>query len=123
MLTKNSMPRKKANATNKHLLEFISETSGKNGVKIISTIGDGTTDEKIEKKTKLKMAEISMLRKMAGQILTPKTLSWPMRAALSAGEASERTRRSRGRNRKNRMRKEQRIRGISERRKYLRWIG
>ncbi len=52
------MPRKKASATNKHLLEFISETSGKNGVKIIGSIGEGTTDEKIEKKTKLKMAEI-----------------------------------------------------------------
>ena len=55
------MPKKKTAATNKYLREFISETTGKNGIRIIDSIGEGTTDERIEKKTKLKMAEIRNL--------------------------------------------------------------
>ncbi|MEW5955390.1 MAG: hypothetical protein AB1626_02520 [Candidatus Micrarchaeota archaeon] len=45
----------------KHLQPFVEEISGHKGVKIVESIGDGTTDEKIEEQTKLKIAEIRSL--------------------------------------------------------------
>lgn len=40
------------------ILAFAQEVSGERGLHVAQTLGDGATDEKIEKKTKLKVAEI-----------------------------------------------------------------
>jgi transcription initiation factor TFIIE subunit alpha len=48
----------------KHFFTYVQEISGRKGVKIINSLyenGDGATDEKIENKTKIKMAEIRSL--------------------------------------------------------------
>jgi transcription factor E len=37
---------------------FILEIAGRNGLRIVANIGDGATDERIEKHTKMKIAEI-----------------------------------------------------------------
>lgn len=49
---------KKTPAAHKCIYDFVSNMSGKSGVRVLSCIGDGTTDEAIEKRTKLKMSEI-----------------------------------------------------------------
>lgn len=50
-------PRKK-NSSNGEFEEFVKQVSGDNGLRIVNSIGDGATDEKIEKETKLKLSEI-----------------------------------------------------------------
>lgn len=41
--------------------EFVNEISGTEGLRVVGSIGDGATDEKIEKETKLKLSEIRAL--------------------------------------------------------------
>ncbi|NUN11060.1 hypothetical protein HUU53_00235 [Candidatus Micrarchaeota archaeon] len=48
----------KPKADPKLIQPFISEVAGERGLKVIEAIGDGAIDEKIEEKTKYKMAEI-----------------------------------------------------------------
>jgi len=45
----------------KCLQPFVEEISGNKGLKIVECIGDGTTDERIEEQTSLKIAEIRSL--------------------------------------------------------------
>ena len=45
-------------ATDGYLEEFIHEIAGKDGLRIIDCMGDGCTDESIEQKTDLKIAEV-----------------------------------------------------------------
>lgn len=54
------MPAPKKSATHPHLRTYIMEVCGKEGLQVADIVGDGATDEKIEKKTqgRLKMAEI-----------------------------------------------------------------
>ena len=42
----------------RYIREFINETIGEKGILVLENIGDGATDELIEEKTKLKLAEI-----------------------------------------------------------------
>ncbi len=42
----------------KHLHSFVREVSGRNGLRVVQAIGDGATDETIQKKTNLKIAQI-----------------------------------------------------------------
>ncbi len=50
------MPRKLSYSN--YLKHFISEVAGEQGVRIANCIGDGTTDEKIEQRTNIKIAEV-----------------------------------------------------------------
>ncbi len=51
--------KKRRDFFSQHFYDYISQITGKNGVKILENIGDGATDEKILDKSKtLKMAEI-----------------------------------------------------------------
>ena len=43
---------------NDYLLVFVNEVAGVSGLKIVTGIGDGATDESIESSTKLKIAEV-----------------------------------------------------------------
>ena len=50
------MPRKTPHS--RYLRQFISEVAGNEGIKIATCVGDGATDEKIEQKTSMKIAEV-----------------------------------------------------------------
>ena len=50
------MPKKPP--TTKYLKQFIDEVAGEQGVEIATIVGDGATDEKIEQKTSIKIAEV-----------------------------------------------------------------
>jgi transcription initiation factor TFIIE subunit alpha len=57
-----SAPRKEYQPVGEHLEAFIKEIAGKDGMRIIETIGDeGCTDEAIEQKTEIKIAEVRCL--------------------------------------------------------------
>lgn len=49
------------NDSQKQFEHYVSEIAGDSAVKIVRSIGDGATDEKIEQATKLKIAEIRSL--------------------------------------------------------------
>ncbi len=51
------MPRK-ASFSSQYLKQFIGEVAGEQGMKIAACVGDGATDEKIEQKTSIKIAEV-----------------------------------------------------------------
>lgn len=42
----------------KYLRQFVDEVAGEQGLKIANVVGDGATDEKIEQKTSIKIAEV-----------------------------------------------------------------
>ncbi len=50
--------RSKSSPLLEQIYSFAQEVSGERGLHVAQTLGDGATDEKIEKKTKLKVAEI-----------------------------------------------------------------
>jgi len=50
------MPKKPSSFS--YLRHFISEVAGEQGVAIANSIGDGATDEKIEQKTNIRIAEV-----------------------------------------------------------------
>ncbi len=52
------MARQNASEFNKTFSSFVSEIAGRRGAKIVDCIGDGATDESIEKKTGMKLSEI-----------------------------------------------------------------
>lgn len=52
------MARKKISEFNKTFSSFVSEIAGRRGAKIVDCIGDGATDETIEKNTGMKLSEI-----------------------------------------------------------------
>ncbi len=53
--------KKKTSSEATELQDFVTQVSGTSGLKIVKSIGDGATDEKIEKETKLKLSEIRSL--------------------------------------------------------------
>jgi len=58
------MPSRRGNAANdvlRRISPFIKGVAGLKGLKVVTSIGDGATDEEIEGKTKFKMAEIRSL--------------------------------------------------------------
>ena len=50
------MPKKPSSS--QYLKQFIDEVAGEQGMKIAGCVGDGATDEKIEQKTSIKIAEV-----------------------------------------------------------------
>lgn len=52
------MPSSKRDPSLNQLSKFVSNVSGLKGVKVVKAIGEGATDEKIEKSTKLKVSEV-----------------------------------------------------------------
>lgn len=65
-----------------HLRDYVEETAGRKGWRVLSSIGDSATDEAIEDKTRLKMAEV---RALLNQLHTHGLVEYTREKNLSSG--------------------------------------